>query len=195
MPKPKKRSDSLPHQIRSFKAALAAGNVKRWHTRYVIQQETVGAHSWVVGMLVQFLYDVAYPNEWTPAEKLEMLNKALIHDIGELRTGDLPAHVKRLMMPYTLASIECIEEDFVKAAMMWRTKHLVKNALQVKKMDKLIYMADVLAAAYYCGVERSLGNNNLSDVAERLTAYLKSMNPRIVVMNLCATLLEKPYAD
>lgn len=61
--------------------------VKRFHTENVIKEDTVGHHSANVAALVFWLYRPNRPS-------IELVEAALLHDVAEYETGDVPAHAK-----------------------------------------------------------------------------------------------------
>ena len=63
-----------------------AGGVKRYHTWKTIQTQSVAEHSWNVARILMVL--------WTDAPA-EALRYALLHDAGELSTGDAPFPIKK----------------------------------------------------------------------------------------------------
>ena len=67
------------------KLAYKAGYVRRWHTTNYLQQ-SVAEHSWGVALIIM-------QNHPNPSANL--LKAALLHDLHEVRFGDMPAPVKR----------------------------------------------------------------------------------------------------
>jgi hypothetical protein len=64
-----------------------AGQVKRWHTRdYMIREESVAAHSWNVAMWIMLLH---------PEPGKALVHAALVHDVAEKMTGDMPRWAKQ----------------------------------------------------------------------------------------------------
>lgn len=66
--------------------ARAAGAVKRWHTWPVLHGETVAEHSWNVLRILLQLF---------PDAPREVLVYVTYHDLGGVKTGDLPYPIKR----------------------------------------------------------------------------------------------------
>lgn len=63
-----------------------AGRIKRYHTWPTIQQQTVAEHTWQV-MRIWF--------ELFGSPSSDIAIAILLHDVGELKTGDLPYRGKR----------------------------------------------------------------------------------------------------
>jgi 5'-deoxynucleotidase YfbR-like HD superfamily hydrolase len=62
-----------------------AGKVTRWHTKGDIPPQSIADHSWGVAMLI-----MAYH----PRPSIELIQAALVHDLGEIYTGDIPYSAK-----------------------------------------------------------------------------------------------------
>jgi len=68
--------------------AYAAGQVKRWHTAtHVFRQQNVMEHSGGVAMWITLFH---------PNPSAQLLKAALVHDLGELKTGDMPRWAKQM---------------------------------------------------------------------------------------------------
>ena len=65
---------------------LAGAEVLRYHTVQTLQRETVGHHSHGVACLVLLL---------DPQASARLLRAALLHDLAEQCTGDIPSAAKR----------------------------------------------------------------------------------------------------
>lgn len=64
----------------------SAGQTRRWHTRdHMIRDETIAAHSWNVTMWIMLLH---------PEPGKNLIMAALVHDLPEHITGDLPRWAK-----------------------------------------------------------------------------------------------------
>jgi len=66
---------------------LAAGDVVRCHTMPCLNRPTVGLHTWRTLVLLHWLYAPTQP-------PTAMTYTLLMHDVPELRTGDLPGDIK-----------------------------------------------------------------------------------------------------
>lgn len=62
-----------------------AGEVRRWHTRPMVHDQTVASHSWNVARLVLAIH---------PSASRDLLVEAIMHDVGEGGSGDTPAYAK-----------------------------------------------------------------------------------------------------
>lgn len=82
-----------------------AGRVIRYHTWPHIKQQSVGEHSWQVARILMTVW---------PAHSREMLQYALMHDMGEVKTGDVPYPFKadhpNVAVEFDQAEAEAIED-------------------------------------------------------------------------------------
>lgn len=62
-----------------------AGNVSRWHTWPTSRPQSVAEHSWNVARILLAI--------WPEARK-ELVVQCLLHDVGEIMTGDVPYPIK-----------------------------------------------------------------------------------------------------
>lgn len=70
----------------AFFVARNAGHIVRLHTvRGANARQTIAAHSWGVAMLVMAV---------APTNNAAMVRAALLHDVPEIETGDIPAPAK-----------------------------------------------------------------------------------------------------
>jgi len=120
-----------------------AFRVKRWHTvPHVVSEETVGAHTANMLMLVFYLYDGKPP--------LESVWRTMMHDAPELLTGDIPAPAKWRSKPLNAAVIE-LEREICKEL------EIEVNALP--HLDEmLLHYADLMDLCFKAVEEISLGN-------------------------------------
>lgn len=68
----------MPEQV------YASGKVRRWHTHPTLSQ-TQADHSWGVAMILLTLH---------PCPSTDLIREALVHDMHELVTGDVPSQCK-----------------------------------------------------------------------------------------------------
>ena len=84
-------------------AQYLSGKVKRWHTRHSIPPQTTADHSWGVAMILL---------QFCPNPSAALLRAAIIHDCGELVTGDIPGNFKR-SNPELTKSLDALEDKAV----------------------------------------------------------------------------------
>jgi len=100
---------------------MRASSVKRWHTVSTIRQQTLAEHSFNVCMLAKQMADMI----GMPAQrKALLLEMALVHDLDEVFTGDIPTPAKEQ---------QPINED-------WAGDHFLKH---------IIKLADLIDAFWF----------------------------------------------
>lgn len=130
--------------------------VNRWHTRQPIFEETVGNHTANVALLVHYLTD--------GEASRELLYAALIHDIGEFYTGDLPAPVKHdspeLATRVHELDYQYLDQQNIEAPMLAETE---KNLLRA---------ADIVDLLFVSRLELQVGNDDFYEVFWRGVSYI-----------------------
>lgn len=64
-----------------------AGRVTRYHTWPLLHRQDISQHSWQVWRIMRAI--------WGPQIPWDVTEQVLMHDVGELRTGDAPYPIKR----------------------------------------------------------------------------------------------------
>lgn len=152
-----------------IKSMRDGNHVRRWHTRRVHHQETVGEHTANV-MAIVFALCHAEP----PSARL--LSAVLMHDTAEQWTGDVPATAKwdSPELRSALDELEC--------------RKMLENFLvlpDLTEQERLtLKWADMLDLCYFCLDELRLGNVNMSEVFDKGVAYLKQLPPLTVGLQL-----------
>lgn len=120
-----------PNQI------TAMQDVKRWHTRRTLREQSVAEHSHQVALLALYLA----PDSTNNADRLQILELALVHDAHEVEFGDTPYPAKRLL------EADDLDIDAHCRLMFWGK---VDPYDQVPSHVRLLVdVADVLEAAIY----------------------------------------------
>jgi 5'-deoxynucleotidase YfbR-like HD superfamily hydrolase len=132
--------------------------VTRYHTVSTLMKETVGQHSHGVAMLCLIL---------NPHVGVEVITAALLHDLSEHVTGDIPSPAKRI---YGIGDqISDLEHALVAAS------GLVMPTLNLAQ-KRLLKLADLAQGALFCARELSMGNSNMLKVLDRYLSYAEAMN-------------------
>lgn len=141
----------------AIKFIVGGGEVKRYHTMFTIQQETVGHHSHGVACLVLLL---------NPEARRELIIAALYHDLAEQHTGDIPSPAKR---EYGIGDqVAELEMRLINAAgLTWPDLY--------ESEERILKLADLAHGALSCAREMSLGNQRMEAVFNRFLGYAKSM--------------------
>ena len=131
----------------------AGSEVMRYHTVHTIQRETVGHHSHGVALLCYLL---------KPTCSAELLRAALLHDLSEHLTGDIPSPAKRL---YGIGEqVSHIEEELLEGSGL---SFPVLSAVE----KRVLKLADIAQGALFCAREMQLGNTKLRLVFDRYMSY------------------------
>ena len=130
--------------------------VSRWHTRQPIFAETVGHHSANVALLIHYLSD-------GEASK-DLLYAALIHDVGEFYTGDLPAPLKK-DDPGLGERVHELDYKYLQQQNI-DPPHLVESE------KNLLRAADVLDLLFTSRLEIQCGNSDYKEVFQRGLDYI-----------------------
>jgi len=154
---------------------VRGGTIKRYHTLETIGEQSVGAHSWGVAMILQYL---------DKSVSKEAILKALTHDIAELYTGDIPAPVK-WDNPDLVKSLKSIERAYEK-----KLGIDYSNVLG-KKEAILFKQADMFELLFFCMRQRKMGNTNMNTVFSNGVEYLANQSLNKRGSNLLGKLIEE----
>lgn len=129
----------------------SSGKVRRWHTHPLLSQ-TQADHSWGVAMILLLLH---------PHPSADLLKEALMHDMHELVTGDVPSQCKS-------ASYRTLEEG-------QKSLFRERNGLPVVNLSEedaaWLKMADVLEAQLFLKLMSS-ADSMAMDAGQRLQALI-----------------------
>ena len=81
-------------EYRAVEAVIRIGSVKRWHMLDTSQTQTLAAHSANVSLLAMVVAATAPGMFFGPSHVVAVA--ALLHDIGEVFSGDIPTPTKRV---------------------------------------------------------------------------------------------------
>lgn len=138
---------------------LAGAEVTRFHTYTTLQNETVGHHSHGVACLVLMLDQSA---------SSPLLIAALLHDLAEHRTGDIPSPAKR---EYGIGEqVEKLELRLMLESGIIFPELSPEDARTLK-------FADIAHGALFCLREMSLGNRRMRAVYDTYISYAKKLEP------------------
>ena len=135
----------------------AGADVRRYHTIYTLQAETVGHHSHGVACLCLLL---------DPKCSRDVLTAALRHDLAEHVTGDIPSPAKH---EYGIGDhVSALEERLLDSVGLGLSRYLTPPEKRVLKL------ADILQGALFCAREISLGNQKMRAVFDRYLSYAEA---------------------
>ena len=137
----------------------------RFHTVPTIHEETIGHHSGNVALLCLWL---------KPDASADLLRAALLHDLAEQFTGDVPAPAKwsSQNLDNALSELEEKHLRYMGVYMPMLTQPWVGNLTE----QDCLKAADMLDLVLRCTEERLMGNKQMWRVIERGWDYLYGMN-------------------
>ena len=135
-------------------------NVKRFHTTCRNQEETVGHHSAnVCAILLRLLPDSCSGN---------LLTAALLHDVAEVYTGDVPAPYK-WDNPHIKQGLDKGEQDYA-------LKHNLTLPVLTPQERQILKLADMLDLILSSLEDCGRGNQSAWDLVENGAKYIDDMN-------------------
>ncbi len=150
---------------RKLEIIAAAGRVKRFHNTPMLTGQTVGEHSFMVASLVMLL------TEGQPPEvRVYLLMAALMHDVAEAATGDMPSPAKRAM------DVRDAFTEYEAKVFKWAgfgDEHIPLS----NKEERIIKIADILEGVMRCRLEIAMGNTLAAGILEKFNSYLGKHAP------------------
>lgn len=138
---------------------IAGTEVTRYHTVTTLVKETVGHHSHGVAMIALII---------NPSASRELLVAALVHDLAEHQTGDIPSPAKR---QFGIGDkVDELEQRLMRSA------GITVPDLSPEE-SRTLKLADLAQGAIFCAREISLGNSRMRVVLDRYMAYAQEMMP------------------
>ena len=123
---------------------MTSGDVKRYHTKPTIGEQSNATHCWGVAVIAVYL---------EPEISAKLLLNTLLHDVGEIDTGDIPATVK-WANPDLKKKLDAIED---KLAVSLEIEHKITDKERV-----ILKQADMFELLFFCLKQRRLGNRYLN---------------------------------
>lgn len=147
------------HNLLNFEVG-GLSNIVRYNTRSRLKDESVAEHSYYVAYYVMVLCDFLRVSQDTRVKALEY---AIIHDIPEIGTGDIPYDVKK-ESPQLKELLVGLEGAYI-ANKFPSLTHRFHSLVQEKSdAHDILHLADMMSVVRYTKEEESLGNNSISDV-------------------------------
>lgn len=160
--------------IGAIQAYRNGNRVKRYHTIDLLVGETVGHHSANMAVLVTMIY---------PDVTLPMLKWALLHDIAEQWTGDVPAPAK-WASPALKNALDELENRML-------SEYAINMADLGTHERAVLKQADMLDLCFKMLEEVLMGNSNAAVLLFRGLDYLASNNPLPATVTLCQHIMEQ----
>lgn len=131
-----------------------AGHTVRYHTWPYIRPQTIASHSW---QLARILLTIA-------PDQPRLLQYAIVHDMGEIATGDIPYPVKR-NNPDLATVINRLEDDALhRLGETFKTNFRMELTDDEKWTFKLVELIEMFE---HGREEQILGNGFMEKVADR----------------------------
>jgi len=146
-----------------LEAVMRLHAVKRWHMIDTTRQQTLAEHSANVALLAYYIAITAPEMFFGAAQGVSAY--ALVHDLAEVFTGDIPSHSKR-----HLIGVDELEERVLPR--MFRIEHTRNTQLMVKLCDLAdgirfvrLHGVDVTARHAKEGLEKQLADRKQDAIA------------------------------
>lgn len=147
--------------IQSITYAFKAAQVKRYHTRYTLKEETVGHHSHGVASILAILH---------PNAKGQLLRAAILHDLEEWESGDMPAPTKREL------GLQKVFRDY--GDVVRNRYHIPMPALSFWEEVRLKF-ADNLQGALFALWEIEAGNSHVLETLGNYISYMEELKEEL----------------
>ena len=128
-------------------------DLKRYNNQPRHKSESLAEHQYYCAIIIMLLRPILKINR---NQYMSLLEYSLIHDIGELYTGDMPHNIKK-DFPILKETLDIAEEKFLKQHGLFHIEQEVQHNAMLKTIFKL---ADTIQVIQYCKNEFTLGNNS-----------------------------------
>lgn len=133
---------AYPPEFHALEAIMRMQAVKRWHMIETTRVQTLAEHSCNVALLAGYIARTAPHSFFDAFTKVTFA--ALVHDIPESFTGDIPSHTKRF-----IKGIDDLEDAVTPPAMG------VSCSLETVRMIKMCDLADGIRFIRLHGVDQT----------------------------------------
>ncbi len=170
----------MKNQISQFILNRRLAQIKRYHATPLHQNETVAEHSFYVAMIARSLCGLL-EESGTKVNTLEVVDKALIHDIEEMFSGDIiqpfkhaNPRLKKLIGELNTKFVEKAFEGLPKQ-MAAHFKNLWAEYHEGRELeDKIVKVADILSLIAYCLEQIKLGNTYMVEILNNGVRLIKN---------------------
>jgi 5'-deoxynucleotidase YfbR-like HD superfamily hydrolase len=115
---------------------LESGEVLRYHAAPGVTKQTDAHHAWGVAVLAMFI---------VPTLSADLLKECILHDSGELVTGDVPFTAK--MAGSVLKELQHEQEENA------RTEHMIPPPIITERERAILKICDTLEGFIWCHKE------------------------------------------
>lgn len=138
---------------------VSGSEVARFHTVTTHMRETVGHHSHGVAMMVLVM---------NPRASGSLLRAALMHDLSEHQTGDIPSPAKR-------------EYNIGDQVNELERRLMLEAGIEYPELTpeeyRTLKLADIAQGALFCMREMMLGNQRMDKILNRYIEYAEELRP------------------
>lgn len=155
--------------MKAVSAWYRASGIRRFHVFPMVFPDAVGQHTGGVVYLVHYLtYDILSPDR-----AYGILASALLHDLAEYKTGDLPSPTKAVLATGALENMEAnYLGEFVPPGMM-NTKTITGVSGVYDESDKAILsIADAMDGLIRSAIEIRSGNRCFEEAYLNYNRYV-----------------------
>lgn len=139
--------------------------VPRWTITRNIRSRNVAEHSFFVALWALRIAEYA---EMELKEQLYLVRLALVHDVEEVITGDIPSPFKSALNSYTKIAVDKLDHQLFERPSDFTNEY----AIQIT-VANILKFCDHLEAAMVIAEERSMGNKTLEGVFHELLDKMK----------------------
>lgn len=162
---------------------LESGEVQRFHAVPSVPSQSVAQHSWGVAVIARYLVGVPNLGE----ESAELVAASLLHDTGEIITGDIPFTAKRECFSHFKEALDAAEEKAI-------NDYLMPTPLLNASDTKLLKMADMLEGMRWANLnERPCALTGAKQVCCKWAEALHNMFCQPEVLSLKEDVLSRAY--
>lgn len=170
----------IEKKISDFILNRRLAQIKRYHSTPLHQNENVAEHCFYVALIARALCSVLEENG-QEVNKCEVMEKALVHDMEEMFSGDI-AQPFKYADPELKKLIDKLNEKSIDKAFEGLPKKLAEHFKFLwsdyhagnKMEDKVIKIADRLSLVSYCLEQIKLGNKFMVEILDNGIKMLKN---------------------
>ncbi|HEX6990172.1 MAG TPA: YfbR-like 5'-deoxynucleotidase [Bacillota bacterium] len=168
--------------IQRFLVAAHQMNViERWNNKPNLLTETVAAHSYLVAVIGWGLSAAAGARGGEPVDAVEVIKRAVAHDLHEVITGDILAPTKRSARTFKRA-VEQLEHQaglelvgMLPPALRPRFERYIVAPMDESVEGRLVETADLFAASLKAWLEVQMGNGFHRGNLARIRSLLQAL--------------------
>ena len=165
---------STVQELESFsKEVYKLKELKRYNNTPKIHQESVAEHSYFVALLIVKL------REYIEFDLPTALIMAIVHDLPEVQTSDIPFNVKQRfnnISPTIEQELDVIDQMLGKEYKDIHSRYTKRECIE----SMIVKLADVLSCKQYSNSERSLGNKSMDSIYYECSDAIKRMLIKII---------------